>query len=175
MNRARDSQRSKVYTAEWATERGKAERRFDEMSDLKARTKQIVESKWWRDRIRFRRTVTVKDGRGRRLACADSWDFSISLPRHQRNDWVLIHELAHLLADNIHGRRIAAHGREFCMEYLALTRRFRGKAAHDDLKASFKKHGVKYRPKVQLSQEERQRRRQRALENLRPAAILVVE
>lgn len=162
MNRARDSQRSKVYAAEWHFCFSHS-RKLTEMTDLQARVTQITASKWWRSRIKGWSRVKVKDGRGRRSACAWSWDFSIAIPRSSRTEGVLLHELAHLLTDHRHGRRIAAHGREFCMEYLALVRRFMGKHAHDELRAAFKAGGVKYRPKVQLSPEERQRRREQIL------------
>jgi putative metallohydrolase (TIGR04338 family) len=84
--------------------------------------------------------VVVVAGRGCH-ATTSAWSSEgiITLARFGRNPAVLCHELAHILE-----RRGAAHGWEFAETYLWLVKRAMGKEAHDKLKASFKKHKVRY-------------------------------
>ena len=60
--------------------------------------------------------VIVKNGRGRRKACAYYETRTISLPRWARCEWVVIHECAHLLTDLEH----AAHGALYMKNYIRL-------------------------------------------------------
>ncbi|MGA1036654.1 MAG: hypothetical protein ACO3VQ_02465 [Ilumatobacteraceae bacterium] len=76
----------------------------------------------------------------------------ITLGVWARQEAIVIHEVAHLLAG---GTR---HNWQFCETYLKLVRHFMGKEAHDRLKASFKQHRVKYtkpRQKRVLSPEQK--------------------
>ena len=78
--------------------------------------------------------------------------------------WVVIHEFTHFVRNNITSKE-AYHGREFCRTYFDLMYWFdveRGKK----LRASFKKHNVKYRALPKLSATERARRKDRFLQNI---------
>jgi len=60
--------------------------------------------------------VEVKDGRGRRKACAYRNSRTISLPRWARCEWVVIHECSHLLTPN----EFASHGAEYMGIYIEM-------------------------------------------------------
>jgi putative metallohydrolase (TIGR04338 family) len=88
--------------------------------------------------------VRVKDGRGRRNACAHG-SRSISIPLWARNDWIVLHELAHTIVHRHFKRSEAAsHGWQFASVFLDLVMSMMGKEAHDALRASFKAHKVRY-------------------------------
>lgn len=173
----RDSQRQKVYNAENAVrERLDLEgvnKRYDDMAALTARVDAIYRSAWWKGNVRKKEKhcgpIKVTDGRHCRSAIACGTNV-IKMPRWARSEMVLLHELSHIACARIYGdNNIAAHGREFCRMYLSMVRRFMGRKVHDMLRDSFRERGVKYRKPINLSPEERERRRQRAIENLQPA------
>jgi len=154
----RDVQKSRVYTAEECL------RQFSKplptVVDVETYLKRV-----WRSK-RFRADYTsawlggpprVKDGRGRRSGCAGYW--SMSLPLFARNDWYALHELAHTVAmrERPQGRDLTwqAHGWQFASTYLRLVLLFMGREAHDALKASFKLHRVRTRPKRQPTPAQR--------------------
>jgi hypothetical protein len=59
-------------------------------------------------------------------------------PEHVRNQWVILHELAHAMVRNSR----PAHGREFAVAYLGLVRRFLGADAGKTLLACYREFGV---------------------------------
>lgn len=110
----RDTQRQRVYDAERSVPRvliGTGS--VDEVVEFVG---QVVGSAWWRKRCTTG-VVQVKDGRGRRIACA--YGNTIKLPRWARSKQIVLHELAHILSDGD-----APHGREFAAAQLALLDRF---------------------------------------------------
>jgi len=154
-HRPRDSQRKKVYRAGWAVSE-EISSQFDNIHDLRDFVDKIFRSKWrkalWRKHsLDERLHVQVMDGRGRRDACMkNGWkrQYQIIFPRTSRSQLTILHEIAHVLIEEIftigRGQKVAYHGREFCAILLKLVRRWIGPDAARILKASFKKQKVKY-------------------------------
>ena len=159
----RDSQRSKVYAAEQATSmcRAGAEPDLRSMKDLAEFVNgRIVGSSYWRRSHPKVKAVIVADGRGRSAAGGSYYRRRITMPLWSRSRLIVCHELAHVVTDP----EEPAHGWAFCAEYLRLVERFIGRAEAEELRASFKAHGVKYlapRAKRQISPEEYQVLRER--------------
>lgn len=186
----RDTQRQKLYRAENEALGGLPVPIGDNSVDdirrycvrvLTSRTaEKIVERKFENDHFE------VGDGRGRRKACAENWN-EIKLPIWARNKYVVLHELSHVLRMRYwrwRGNREkheAGHGREFAATYLQLVLIFMGRPAHNALKASFKKHHVRFRPKrtrariVTAEQLEVMRARGRQLAALRKSQIRMAQ
>lgn len=141
--RARDSQKSKVYAAEWALlDRDRAGReRLDTVPEIQAWVDKITASAWWRKRYPRVKKITVKNGAGQRRALAFPYRQEISLPKWSRSKGIIIHEITHLVVPV----SVASHGWEFCSEYLAIVKHFLGQGDHDALKAAFDKRKVRYR------------------------------
>jgi len=162
--RERDSQRSKVYSAEEVL------KAFEEPLPSVQDIERFVACVWKSQRVKsaFSRATPraseprVKDGRGRRKACGSS--SAISMPVWSRNNWIVLHELAHVICQREHGMRVAAHGWEYCAIYLRLVLYVLGREAHDKLKASFKQHRVRFRARAkrrELSEVQREALRER--------------
>jgi len=158
----RDSQRKKLYTAErvaleplaiplLTTDDVKAYLvKQLSRATLQRRYGNVVDLKEW--------GLTVADGRGTRRALAYG-TYKISLPLWARTDWVALHEVAHVIHDRLSSTRArrgdrnwelrggAAHGWQYAAIYLDLVRYIKGKEAGDALKAAFKAHKVRFRPK----------------------------
>lgn len=159
----RDNQRSKLYKAERVALEGRAkplpsvkdvERYLVKQSKrkpLQERYGSVVDLQRW--------SMQVKDGRGRVKACAFHDARSIAIPRWARNDWVVLHEWAHIIhmrlssAYSRGGTRTveldggAAHGWQFAAIYLDLVRFCMGREAWSALKEAFRSHKVRYRAK----------------------------
>lgn len=139
----RDNQRSRVYKAErclWGDAKP-----LREVKDIEAFMKKQLSRKAILKRYPdATRTIQVADGRGTRKALAYG-DYKISIPLWARNEAVVIHEIAHIIAHRTYGQyRIAGHGWEFCSVFLDLVRFIMKREAHDALKKSFKEHRVKF-------------------------------
>ena len=96
--------------------------------------------------------IAIGDGRGRRSAGAlyslDEDQGEIRVPRLARYEYVVLHEVSHVLADRAQGRRaVAAHGWEFCATLLDLVEIQLGEDARQQLEESFCRHRVQFRPK----------------------------
>ena len=87
------------------------------------------------------------------------------MPRWARKEWVILHELAHVIHWRQHGGRYeAGHGWQFCDIYLQLIRYQLGPDAHAALRDAFKANRVKYtkpRKRRQLTEAQRQELRER--------------
>jgi putative metallohydrolase (TIGR04338 family) len=133
--------------------------RLPEMADLERYVKDVM----GRGRLvqRYgvgpcRAPVKVKDGRGRRNACA--WINQIEMPCALRTKWVVLHELAHVICDRVEGEmryqeHTPGHGWRFAEIYLYLVKTHLvkthlGQDRHDALKAAFKAHHVRFRKPV---------------------------
>lgn len=146
----RDSQRKKLYTAERSVFGGNASTArvgvpLPTVEDVEKYVDKVMSRKVVK---RYFRTdpVKVADGRGTRWAFARG-SSKINIPRWARTEWVVLHELAHILDTRDQrkvGDRRAAHGWQFAGTYLFLVRTMLGKDAAADLKASFRKHRVKF-------------------------------
>ncbi len=145
MARARDSQRSKVYKAQRVID-GKSF--FNSVPKTQAYVDKITRSVWWKKQHRgYIKTVKVKDGRRRKRASAYGAN-TIVMPSWSRYEMVILHELAHCIVHSYDAPEIeAGHGRLYASLFLKIVKRFMGKWEHDQLKASFKRHRVKYIPK----------------------------
>lgn len=143
--RARDSQRRKVYTAEQKAFEGQPID-LPEIADIERYIAHVCSLGRVKESFPklVARPVMVGDGRRRRSACGNS--AGISMPRHSRKRWVVLHELAHTIIHRIPGGwTMAGHGWEYCEAYLTLVRHVMGVDAHDRLKAEFKAHRVRYK------------------------------
>lgn len=80
--------------------------------------------------------VVVKDGRGRRSGCANTFFQTISLPKYARKKWYVLHECSHFLAFD-------KHGPKFVRKYVELLSQHYSKSI-DDLKMSLDDRNIKY-------------------------------
>lgn len=166
----RDSQRGKLYKAEREALQKLAKplptvqdierylKRQSKRTTLSSRYGNAVDVIDWK--------LQVTDGRGTRHGYAHG-SYKIGMPLFARNDWYTLHEWAHIIHSRIstawfgpNGRRHldvgsrtqelkggAAHGWQYAAIYIDLVHFCMGKDAADALKASFKKHKVRFRPK----------------------------
>lgn len=90
--------------------------------------------------------LEVRDGRGRRSAAAYVGLHAITVPTALRMRWVVLHELAHVVArlENDTEPDFAPHGWQFAAHYLALVEVIFGPAPADALRQSFAAHAVRW-------------------------------
>ena len=172
MHRVRDSQRRRLYQAERPVFEGhpKADAQMRITGFTSFVKKEQTTARWERQWKKYNPdapsipVVTGREGRGHATASFNHNKFEIRVPTRQngawaRRKWVALHELAHALTYQSR----PAHGWEFASAYLDLVRGSLGQELHDKLKASFRAHGVRFRPKrvVNLSPAQREERRQR--------------
>jgi len=133
----RDSQRQKVYNAEFSALSRDGLMSLDE---CQAYIDSITKTAWWRHRSRLRHVEVVAGARNGR-----AWAHygRIRTSPGSRSKPVLLHELSHNLTPNTYD--VAAHGPEFCANLLALVRQFLGEEEAEKLKASLKSYKVKVR------------------------------
>jgi hypothetical protein len=167
----RDSQRSRVYKADGSL--NDVSQRFETIAECRQYVIHTLNrgrvqgafpklAVWLLDRIKSG-AFEFRDGRGRRSSCAGM--FSMSLIRSQRITGIILHELAHSLhigestststRNKDDDRQV--HGWRFCDIYLTLVLHAMGREAHDKLKAGFKEHKVRFRPKRKREMTEEQR------------------
>lgn len=154
----RDTQRKRVYDAENAAfpdNPKEGQPTHPAVKDVEVFVKKVWSSKrvqnaWPIATGSFTNLPRVKDGRGCRKASAHG-TWAISMPMWSRREWVILHELAHIITtrENFWPKdKVASHGWEFCEIYLKLVLYIMGREAHDALKASFKKHNVKFKKPI---------------------------
>lgn len=152
----RDTQRNKVYKAEHVLE--KYAEPLPEMKDLERFAKKV----WASRRVKkafpkaTSRFLAIGDGRGHSRYATGGWA-GIDMPRFARNSQITLHELAHVIDQRENGSQWAGHGWRYCAVYLKMVLYVFGREAHNDLKASFKKHRVRYKPKRKRNMSEEQR------------------
>lgn len=183
--RPRDSQRSKVYKAEWMLRRAGAPgaERIESVHEIQVYLDKLTASAWWKrnfPHVKFRRrrygepdsVILVKDGRGRSSAGGCSYTQEISMPTWSRTKAVILHEVAHVVSP-----RGAWHDWRFCANFLKLVQHCLGKAEADALKLSFKVHKVRYKAPVQRApmSEERKAELRERLVKARAAKTAKVE
>jgi len=160
VERQRDSQRKKLYRAEDVAfyepfipgEARKSVFGRDGLSVAEAQSfiDGILDSAWFRDEFQVsdRRDplVEVVAGRANSSARAGGGIYTgrISAPAWARREWVLLHELAHIVTRTAWGPYVAAHGWLFANVYLRLVGRFLGLDAEAALVAAFDAGRVKY-------------------------------
>jgi len=157
----RDTQRSKLYKAEAVLDKFASPIR--EIADVEKYVARQMKRATIRTRYGTavdpdRWSLAIKDGRGTRRALAYG-SHAIGLPLWARKDWVVLRELAHVIHNRLpmarEGTRRqelsggASHGWQFAAIYLDLVRFCMGAEAAEALKASFRKHKVRFRAKRQ--------------------------
>jgi putative metallohydrolase (TIGR04338 family) len=136
-----DSQRSRVYRAEHAVwETGAI--RFDSMEEVRAYVRRVEPSVGFYDHRGTYTPVTVGDGRGASSARACLVGVRIEVPTSLRHEWVVLHELAHLITPS----NEAAHNPRFTRNLHSLVREFMGAGPAATLLRSYEEHGVKVAP-----------------------------
>lgn len=139
--RVRDSQRSKLYTAQqclpgyWTNEFGTVPQTQKWLND-------VLAARWFRTRWRLHE-VEVRSGNGAGV----SYSTHIALGTVGRNPPIVLHELAHQIITRAtpDGHRLASHGPEFAAVFLFLVRQVIGADTAKELRASYTAHKVKYR------------------------------
>lgn len=172
MKHGRDNQREKCYRAErealWpittALPTVKDVERY-----LKRQSKRAtLVSRYGRAVNLTEHTMEIKDGRGRRNACAFE-SYAIALPLWARSDVVALHEWAHVIHKRLNwsgamlpenkGTRTAelsdqyaaAHGWQWAAIFLDLVTFCIGREAAAAFKTALRKHHVRFKPKRQRS------------------------
>jgi hypothetical protein len=160
----RDSQRGKAYKAERVLDDPKFSGPLPTVQNIEAYVMLIGLKAPLRKRYGSaldlkHYPITVGDGRGTRRALAHG-SHKITIPLWARSEWIVLHEVAHIVHTRLYsgwgnGSRAvelgdpnaAWHGWQWAAVYLDIVRFVKGKEAYDALKASFKKHKVRFRPK----------------------------
>lgn len=145
----RDSQRGKIYKAQAEVGSGKE---IPTVPEIEAYLMKIMATKWWLSRWPHKNNIQVKDGRHCRWARGINGGKSggtIILPRWARHERTILHEVAHVLTP----RDTVPHGPEFASIYLGLVTRFMGKAAGENLRLAFVKHGVDHGHEISVFTE----------------------
>src|SRR5262245_5808701 len=168
MRKERDMQKLKVYAAE-NTIACRQEKPYDTLLEVWVFLERVQKDKWFL-RHYGRWTFKVDNGQGARIARGGyngrTWATNehisyLKLPRWSRNRLIILHEIAHGVTRQKHGRLVAGHGREYAAIYLDLVRHFLGAEAGAELRAAFKGKRVKHRPKRVLSPEQLEVMRER--------------
>lgn len=135
-----DFQRSPVYRAEnkcFARKNSPQFRTFRTIPEIQQYCDELTRSDWFAQ-IFGDIDIKIRDGRGRRSACAWIGFNIIKLPRKFRKEWILLHEIAHLTA----GRNDDKHGPVFCRNYLNLVGHKLGESAMERLLVSMQIESV---------------------------------
>jgi len=131
-----DSEKQKVYSAEWAFQDKVDIKQFKDIREAEKRMKQITSSKLWSD-LNGRATSLEHTGRMKRYAGMAYWTGKIKLANSGLDEYTLLHELAHQTPNAMH------HGVQFRINLVRLVSRFMGTHAAKELKTSFKKKKLK--------------------------------
>lgn len=141
-----DSQREKVYAAERAVFSRAEVDKFKTRRGFAGRINRIAKSPTV---TKIRREFGLGPVYGsidvdlrRSHVASASFGGRVEISRTSLDEWTLLHELAHeILPRGIH------HHWPFAYAYLKLVSRFMGAAKAKELKAAFKAHGVRFKPK----------------------------
>jgi len=131
-----DSEKQRVYNAEWAFQKKVDIKQFKDIREAEKRMKQITSSKLWSD-LNGRATSLEHTGRLKRYAGMAYWTGKIKLANSGLDEYTLLHELAHQTPNAMH------HGVQFRINLVRLVSRFMGTEAAKALKTSFKKKKLK--------------------------------
>ena len=131
-----DSEKQRVYNAEWAFQKKVDIKQFKDIREAEKRMKQITSSKLWSD-LNGRATSLEHTGRLKRYAGMAYWTGKIKLANSGLDEYTLLHELAHQTPNAMH------HGVQFRINLVRLVSRFMGTHAAKELETSFKKKKLK--------------------------------
>lgn len=146
IRKMRDSFKSKAYAGEGeliALSRAQeADLGFSHISHVQAYVDKLTGSAWFERRWPFasRDGIEVNDGRARRSAYGCRGE--IGLPRTQRHEAIILHEVAHAITWDVP----PWHGPKWARAYLELVRRQMGDEAWRLLRDGFRKKNVRYTP-----------------------------
>lgn len=137
-------QQDEVYAAEGRVRRGMT---FASSRDAQAYVDSLRETWWW-ERFFWQGPARIEVyWRSRGASSVGKWEpendagLIEMLPSH-RNELIILHEIAHVLADAIHGSH--AHDPYFARTYAVLVYCVLGSDAWLELEAGYKEHGVEY-------------------------------
>lgn len=155
----RDSQRTRVYKAE-AVLRAFPGTDVSTPEKYSKRAAEITGSLWMKSHYPDVHNSPPRLVFSVRRTGAMAWAFEIhtSTSSWAMQEFIYLHELAHAIRSRQPGDyKTQPHGWEFCEVYLSLVSRFMGTAHADALKASFKKHRVRFsKPRTRtLTDEQR--------------------
>jgi len=170
---ARDSQRQKLYDAEYNISiKLKIQKRnpsFNSIEEIQKFVTKLTSSKWftkrWDLEANYISHVIVKPlTRKSSNMIAYAHFNKIYFTPEAMNTQIVLHELAHIITPC--SFKIASHGRYFVKTYLELIKHILGPEAHKIFIQEFKRWRVKYSRKHQLSPEDRKARRKRFITNV---------
>lgn len=115
-----------------------AETVFSNIHQARGFLDEILADPWFRARYRLRR-VTLRHRRVQDSAVAYPERGLICLPKWAQKDWVVLHELAHLLEPT------TWHGPEFCDTFSKLVERYMNPIAARELRAHYRLNKVPVR------------------------------
>lgn len=138
--RPRDTQKTHLYRAEWAV-RGEnvsklAQQHLGTIEGCQRYVDEVQAYAWFQRRWP-KQKLNVERGRG---SNASPWASRIRLAKWGQNEFVVLHELAHILTPT----RYAWHGPEFAGVLLFLVERMMGKEYAQKLRAAYKNHRVRH-------------------------------
>jgi len=132
--RPRDSQRARLYRAEFEVDAG---RRLPTVPILQAYADSLVQFDWFRARWPDR-AFEIRPGYGHRRATA-TVDGVLQMPKWARSELVVLHEVAHCVTPWAY----ASHGPEYAGVLLCLVRRAMGPAPAQALEDAFDRQRVR--------------------------------
>ncbi len=149
LQRPRDSQRRKLYNAELSMKRRPLA--FKNLQGVKKYAKRALKHKWFKQQWPDIAEVSVH-----KIRCdsnAHGWysgggvlSIQIPIAPWALKEVVVLHELAHGITEYENGvNKTAWHGREFAKIFASLVQHYMGTDAGRELRASYKKHHVKWR------------------------------
>lgn len=137
MTTTRDGQRSRLYAAERSANLGGTV--FYGTEQAQVYLDRLLATAWFQARW-GRRRIAVRFVNGY-AARAYQWHGHINMGVGSRCEWVMLHELAHMVTDS----DAAPHGPEFAAAYLKLVAYRLGDNAAERLRAAFVERRVKHR------------------------------
>lgn len=171
----RDSQREKCYAAERTLRPGLAQRKYDTVREAATFFRNIMESDWFQRRFPHFFYLRIAHEPGTRAAHACPTEHIrnrefvtrgwIGFSKWAMGHWgkadangteqtggelIMLHELAHAIIPGGH-----EHDRRWARTFIELVRHYMGRELGDALKASMRKHKVKFAPIRVVSPERR--------------------
>jgi len=143
-SRPRDEQRKRLYQAEREIE-ALLRDPLPTIAQMQHFVDEILKSRYLQTYFtpRVLAPITVLSGRRPRQATAMSFLSTIAMPHGARYKLIVLHEMAHILADRYYGADfIEGHGREFATFFLDLVSHFLSADDCQDLLEAFRRNNV---------------------------------
>lgn len=137
-----DSQRSKVYRAEKILKGWEPTPDLSEVEAIQDYVDELTSTRWFTNRWPGMAPIEVRDGRGRRRASGNVG--YIKMPRWTREEYQVLHEVAHAICEQFEEGWVPWHGREFVATLLELVRYQMGDGAWHALKYHLRTNGVRH-------------------------------